>query len=113
MSKINLERLRSTKRYRFYYANTDEIVTPEFVKELRKKFNMTQLVFSTVLGVTKKTIEKWEQGKNPIKGANAKLLYLLDKKPELINDLYFVEVLNGEKCAQEKYSHILERRFHH
>lgn len=93
MGKLNLERLKTAKKYIFSYANTD-VVDAEFVKSLRKKLNMTQIVFASVIGVAKKTVEKWEQGKNPVKGPTAKFLILLDKKPELIQEIYKVETKN-------------------
>ena len=63
MAKLNLSILDSAKTFEITYTNVDEIVDKEFVKKLREKFDMTQLVFATVLGISKKTVEKWEQGK--------------------------------------------------
>ena len=54
---------------------------------------MNQAVFAEILGVTKKTIEKWEQGKNPVKGCSARLLYALNENPELINMFYVFEII--------------------
>lgn len=97
MAKLNLIILDSAKTFEITYTNVDEIVDKEFVKKLREKFDMTQLVFATVLGISKKTVEKWEQGKNPIQGTAARLLYLLDKRPELLCELYSFKVYNYEK----------------
>ena len=75
------------------YADVNK-VNNDFVKKLRKKLNMSQSIFATILGVTKKTIEKWEQGANPIKGCSARLLYLIDRNPVIINQLYQTTVYN-------------------
>lgn len=96
MKKLDLSRFDKAKTFEIKYLDVDEIVDNNFVKNLRKKLNMTQLVFASVIGVTKKTVEKWEQGKNPVKGAAARFLYLLDLKPELINEFYVVNSYNTE-----------------
>lgn len=85
--------LKSSNHYSVTYAEVEKEVNGDFVKELRKKLNMTQNVFASVLGVTKKTIEKWEQGVNPIKGCSARLLYLINKDETLINKLYNFEYI--------------------
>lgn len=96
MKKLDLSRFDKAKTFEIKYLDVDEIVDNNFVKNLRKKLNMTQLVFASVIGVTKKTVEKWEQGKNPVKGAAARFLYLLDLKPELINEFYVVNSYNTD-----------------
>lgn len=71
--------------------SVDEIVTPAFAKELRKKLNVSQRLFAKILGISEKTIEKWEQGANPIKGTSSRLLFLLDKYDGLIDEFYEVK----------------------
>lgn len=79
------------------YADVDNVVNNEFVKKLRKKLKMSQSIFASALGVTKKTVEKWEQGVNPIKGCSARLLFLIEKNPGIINQLYNATVLNNKE----------------
>lgn len=99
MAKENiLSILKRSNGYNVKYVNVEGEVNKDFVKELRKKLNMSQSVFASVLGVTNKTIEKWEQGKNPIKGCSARLLYLIHKNNELINELYQVKQINQQKA---------------
>jgi DNA-binding transcriptional regulator YiaG len=64
------------------------IVDKDFIKKLRVDCDLTQLVFSSILGVSVKTIEKWEQGSVEPRPITKKFLYLLDIHPELLNDLY-------------------------
>ena len=61
-----------------HYRNIDGL----FLKELRNKLELTQVQMANYLGVSKKTIEKWEQGVNPIIGAAARLIYLISKEPK-------------------------------
>lgn len=93
MNKKSLNVFNKIKKYHVEYIDIESIVTNKFVKELRQKLNMTQTVFAEILGVTKKTIEKWEQGKNPVKGCSARLLYALNENPELINMFYVFEII--------------------
>ena len=92
MNKKNIiEILKSSNHYSVFYADIEKEVNGEFVKNLRKKLNMTQNVFASVLGVTKKTIEKWEQGVNPVKGCSARLLYLISKDVSIVKEFYSFE----------------------
>ena len=96
MSKNNfIDILKYSNHYSVFYAEIENEVNGEFVKNLRKKLNMTQNLLASVLGVTKKTIEKWEQGVNPIKGCSARLLYLINKNPAIIKEFYSFEYIPG------------------
>lgn len=68
----------------------------KFLKELRKQNNMTQEQLGEKIGVTNKTISKWENGNYmpPI------------EKLKTLSDIYQVsinEILSGEKLNQENY----------
>ena len=101
MNKKSLNVLNKIKKYHVEYIDIESIVTNKFVKELRQKLNMTQTVFAEILGVTKKTIEKWEQGKNPVKGCSARLLYALNENPELINMFYVFEIIEPKNIQND------------
>lgn len=101
MNEKNLNVFNKIKKYHVEYIDIESIVTNKFVKELRQKLNMTQTVFAEILGVTKKTIEKWEQGKNPVKGCSARLLYALNENPELINMFYVFEIIEPKNIQND------------
>jgi len=48
------------------------------VKEIRALHNMTQKVFAEALGVSVKTVESWESGKNNPSGCASRMLELLE-----------------------------------
>ena len=83
----------------------EEVQLPEidkdFVKELRLSLNMSQSLFASYLGVTKKAIEKWEQGVNKIRGTAKVLLYLINDDPNILSKIAKVEY-NGEKHEYKK-----------
>ena len=76
---INLKALRSAKSTKIAFVDVNRIVNKEMVKNLRSRLNVSQAVFATIMNVSKKTIEAWEEGLNPIKGGAAVAIYLLDK----------------------------------
>lgn len=82
-------------------------VDKEFVKQFRKNNNLTQLALSNILGVTKKAVEKWEQGANKVNGSSAVLLKLLNDNPELLPQLYVVKKIETEN---EEYKPIESRQ---
>lgn len=55
------------------------------IARLRKSQGLSQKDFAAVLGVSPSTLVKWEHGIRRPCGPSAKLLYLIEKHPELIN----------------------------
>ena len=69
-------------------ANTKTIsITPieEFtaneIKEIRKNTGMTQVLFAKFLGVSLKTVEAWEAGRNHPNGTACRLLSITKRDP--------------------------------
>ena len=60
------------------------VYTSVKVKEIRKHHNMTQRIFAEALGVSVKTIESWESGKNTPSGCASRMLELLDRDNTLL-----------------------------
>ncbi|MDE7424615.1 MAG: helix-turn-helix domain-containing protein [Lachnospiraceae bacterium] len=73
----------------------------EFLKELRRQNNMTQEQLGQRVGVTNKTVSRWETGKYmpPIECL------------KLLSDIYQIsinEILTGEKLNEEDYKEAAE-----
>lgn len=47
---------------------------PELVKATRAMLNVSQSVLAKFLGVSRSTLQAWEQGENPVTGAPARLM---------------------------------------
>jgi putative transcriptional regulator len=65
------------------YKLKDEVIpvreyTAEDIKRIRKKTGTTQGFLANWLGVSRKTIQAWESGRNIPNGASARLLSLLE-----------------------------------
>lgn len=54
--------------------------TPEQVRNLRTKNNLSQPVFAQYLNVSDKLVKKWEQGLSKPTGAALKMLSIAEKK---------------------------------
>lgn len=54
--------------------------SPAKIKLIRHEVGLTQKLFAQYLGVSTKTIEAWEAGRNRPSGSSCRLLSLLDEK---------------------------------
>lgn len=90
MAKLNWNTMLSKNSFSINFMEFNSIVNPKYVKDLRIKLNFSQKMFANILGISEKTVEKWEQGANPVKGTASRLLFLLNKYDYLIDELYTV-----------------------
>ena len=58
-----------------------ETISADEIKDIRKDLGMTQGVFATVIGVSKKTVESWEAGRYLPDGAARRLISVIQKDP--------------------------------
>lgn len=59
-----------------------EAFTAGEIKDIRKNAGLTQAIFAEYLGVSPKTVEAWEAGKNQPSGAACRLLSLTKSDPQ-------------------------------
>ena len=57
------------------------------IKKIRNNAGMTQSVFASYMGVSKKTVEAWECGKSNPTPTAKKLMYLIETDPSLVEKL--------------------------
>jgi len=62
-------------------------MTPERIRALRKRLGLTQVDLERLLGHGAKVVTRWEQDKVKPNPGTDMLLALLEKKPELLNDI--------------------------
>lgn len=63
----------------------DITITPNQIKKIRQKTNLSQSVFARLLNVSPSSVRQWEQGKRSPTGSTKVLLELLDKSPQILN----------------------------
>jgi putative transcriptional regulator len=54
------------------------------VLALRQDLNISQSLFAIVLGVSKKTVEAWESGKNTPNGSASRLMEIISNEKDLL-----------------------------
>ncbi len=72
----------------FSYINSN------YLRQFRINMNLTQAALADYLGVTKKAIEKWEQGKNKINPAVARLIYIFEYNPQFLSLIKEISIDN-------------------
>jgi putative transcriptional regulator len=72
--KINARRTKLTIKPVDTF-NTDDI------KRIRQKTGLSQVIFAGSLGVSPKTVEAWENGRNKPEGASRRLLEIVRDDP--------------------------------
>ncbi len=64
------------------------VINGEQIATLRQeKLHLSQLVFASVLSVSLKTVQAWEQGRNVPCGPALRLLWLLTARPEMLEPI--------------------------
>ena len=58
-----------------------DVFTPGEINEIRKNTGLTQALFAIYMGVSVKTVESWETGRNHPEGAACRLLTLTRNDP--------------------------------
>lgn len=88
-----LRLLKRARRTTLIIPNFESIVTPEYIKDLRRRAYLTPRVLAAVVGVSEEVIIGIEEHGKPIEPALQRLLYLLGRNPELVQELYEVRTV--------------------
>lgn len=68
-------------------VSSPSIITPDRIRNIRKKHSLSQRKFAEIMGISQKTVESWETGRNTPSGMAKKLLIAIDKDPSLLKKL--------------------------
>ena len=63
----------------------------EEVKAIRNKTGLSQKLFAGYMGVSDKTVEAWESGKNHPSGAASRILSMMEMDEKLVSNFPFVQ----------------------
>lgn len=64
------------------------------IQAIRKSTGLSQRLFAGYMGVSDKTVEAWEAGKNRPSGAASRLLTMMEMDADLTREFPFVKVLD-------------------
>ena len=77
-----LDGIRDLKR-----GDVGKVVNVPAVAEIREKLGLSQSRFATLLGVSVRTLQDWEQGRRTPSGAARTLLLVAEKNPKAVLDV--------------------------
>jgi putative transcriptional regulator len=63
--------------------------------EIRARMELSQQEFATILGVSVRTLQEWEQGRRQPTGPARALLRIADQQPEVFSKLRYTELVEG------------------
>ena len=94
MGKLNLNEIRNKA---IVVSEPDfSYIDGKYLRAFRMNIKMSQALFADYLGVTKKAVEKWEQGKNKVNPVVARMIYLMERDQKIFSLLKPVSVANEE-----------------
>ena len=89
---IGQEILDGVKEIKNFYKGEKELRTytlsePSPPKIIREKLKLSQAAFASLLGVSSRTIQDWEQGRRQPQGPAKSLLRIAENHPEILAEL--------------------------
>ncbi len=85
------ESLREMKRGevgRVMVPNKDGKYVESLVARVRIKVGVSQSRFAEMLGVSKRTLQEWEQGRREPSGAAKSLLKIAERRPDVLREIF-------------------------
>ena len=85
---IGAELLQSVREMKAGKHNRVHQIKISSVIEARQKVGLSQAEFAELLGVSKRTLQDWEQGRREPSGAAKSLLEVARKRPEVLLEIF-------------------------
>lgn len=93
----SLEAGRKLTRREIRLPEAPPEISGQQIANLREqKLHMSQHVFASVLNVSLKTVQAWEQGRNAPCGPALRLLWLLTAKPDIVEPILAGRAMPGQ-----------------
>jgi putative transcriptional regulator len=84
---IGKELLEAISSIREGQGKRYKIETPSDVKHIRENLDLSQSVFASLMGVSVRTLQEWEQGRRKPSGSAHSLLKIAQQHPEVFTQL--------------------------
>ena len=84
---LGAELLQSVREMKARKKGRTTKIKVSWIVEVRNKTGLSQASFATLLGVSVRTLQDWEQGRREPSGAAKSLLKIADKHPEILVEL--------------------------
>lgn len=83
---LGLKLLQSVREMKAARAARVTSVEPSEVAQARQKSGMSQAQFALALGISKRTLQEWEQGRRSPSGAAQTLIRIAKRHPEVVRE---------------------------
>ena len=80
LHRLGIVNKQSMERYDALCVSPVPDYSPEQIRSLRERYQISQAVMASILNTSLSTIQKWEIGKKHPGGPSQKLLSILDRK---------------------------------
>lgn len=84
--ELGLKLLQSVREMKAGRAARATNVEPNEVAQARQKSGLSQAEFADVLGISKRTLQEWEQGRRSPSGAAQTLMRIATRPPEMVRE---------------------------
>jgi putative transcriptional regulator len=84
--ELGLKLLQSVREMKAGQAARVTKVEPNEVAQARQKSGLSQTEFADVLGISKRTLQEWEQGRRSPSGAAQTLIRIAKRHPEVVRE---------------------------
>lgn len=89
---IEFEKGSLSLRSNLMYIAEPEEFSASDIKNIRKSTGLSQAAFAAAMGVSKKSIEAWESGRNTPAGTAKRLLAFVESDPHFFEKMEIVEI---------------------
>jgi putative transcriptional regulator len=69
---------------------TIKLSVPQSARQIRERLNLSQSAFASMMGVSVRTVQDWEQGRRTPKGPARSLLRIAEQNPKAFLAVSFV-----------------------
>jgi putative transcriptional regulator len=83
---LGLKLLKSVREMKSGQAARVTQVEPTEVAQARQESGLSQTQFAEVLGISKRTLQEWEQGRRAPSGAARTLIRIAKRHPEVVRE---------------------------
>ena len=84
--ELGLKLLRSVREMKAGQAARTTKVEANEVAQARQKSGLSQMQFAEALGISKRTLQEWEQGRRSPSGAAQTLIRIAKRHPEVVRE---------------------------
>lgn len=84
--ELGLKLLQSAREMRAGQAARKTFVEPNEVSQARQSAGLSQAEFAEVLGISKRTLQEWEQGRRSPSGAAKALIRIVKRHPDIMRE---------------------------